>query len=389
MKKLFLSLGVLSFSIALAQSITVVPVITEADIINASVLVDPLAEKVKEIAPTTFSLNIINNTPTKADLKVSMLIKAYVTLEEDRQQASMFLGPGYAKTSKPFLVSGSGRLFTSKDADNPSSGIDFNNEVNEDLKKKLKDKILDPASGGRVPSGLYEIHIEVTVDSMKDASGKFVAVNEPAVIIDRSVNVTNPTTAVLDVPFTNGYVYPTPFPQFQWTYDTRAVMLSVYEKRPEHQSLEDAIAASDPYLQVKITRKESGNLTTFTYPQTPTTRPGVEFIRGPRQLERGKMYVVVLDGITTAFGFEVEPLRTVRSFVIADPQGQVVMNLLQTALTSGAGGQFQDIFNAIQDMNLVLNTDGIMLNGVKVTPQDLQKLLTENKDRITSVRIEE
>ncbi|MBI2429152.1 MAG: hypothetical protein HYV29_10225 [Ignavibacteriales bacterium] len=389
MKKVFLLLVVFSLSLSFGQSITVVPVITEADIINASVLVDPFAEKVKDIAPTTFSLNIINNTQPNRDLKVSMRLEAYVTLEEDRQRTSIFLSPGYAITNKPFLVLGSGRLFTSKDADNPSSDIDFNHELNEPFKAKLKDKILDPASGGRVPSGLYEIHIELTVDSMKNATGNFVAVNEPPVVIDRSVNVTNPTTAILDVPFNNGYVYPTPFPQFQWTYDTRAVLLSVYEKRPEHQSLEDAIGASDPYLQVRITRRASGNLTTFSYPQTAGNRPGVEFIRGPRQLERGKMYVVVLDGITTAFGFDVEPLRTVRSFVISDPQGQVVINLLQNALTTGSGGQFQDIFNSLQDQNLLLNSDGIVLNGVKISTQDLQRLLTENKDRITSVRIED
>ncbi len=382
MKKVFLSLIIASLTFIYGQSITVVPVITEADIINASVLVDPFAEKVKDIAPSTFSLNIINHA--NKPLKVSMLLKAYVTLEEDREKKSLFLGVGYAVTNKPFSVPATGRLFTSKDADNPASDVDFNHELDEVLKKKLKDKILDPASGGRVPSGLYEIHIELKVDSVDG-----IAVNESPVIIDRSVNVTNPTTAVLDVPFNNGYVYPTPFPQFQWTYDTRAVLLSVFEKRPEHQSLEDAIAASDPYLQVRITRRESGNLTTFSYPQTAGNRPGVEFIRGPRQLERGKMYVVVLDGISTAFGFDVEPLRTVRSFVIADPQGQVVINLLQNALTSGSGGQFQNIFNSLQDQNLLLNSDGIVLNGVKISTQDLQRLLTENKDRIISVRIEE
>jgi hypothetical protein len=223
--------------------------------------------------------------------------------------------------------------------------------------------------------------MRVTVDSV---SG--IAVSEVPVEISRSVNVTNPTTAILDVPFSNGYLYPTPFPQFQWTYDTRAVILSVYEKRPEHQSLEDAIGASDPHLQVRIDRRASGNLTTFTYPQTAASRFGVEFIRGPRQLERGKMYVIVLDGISTAFGFDVDPLRTIRSFVIADPQGQVLINVLQTAFSSG---EFQNIFNAIHDQNLTINTNGIVLNGIRITPQDLQRLLTENKDRVTSVRIED
>jgi hypothetical protein len=383
MKKILLSFlfTILLLSIGYGQSITVVPTITEADIINASVLVDPMAEKVKDIAPTTFSLNIFNNTNPKVAVKTSMLIEAHVTLEEDRQRTSMFEGNNAAVTKNPFLVPPAGRIFTSKDADNPSSDIDLDFTVNETLKKKLKDKILEPESGGRVPSGLYEIRIVFTVDSVNG-----IAVHEAPIEINRSVNVTNPTTAVLDVPFTNGYIYPTPFPQFQWTYDTRSVMLTIYELRAEHQSLQDAIGASDPYLQVKIDRRLSGNLSSFTYPQNASSRPGVEYLRGPRQLERGKMYVVVLDGITTAFGFEVEPLRTIRSFAIADPQGQVVINILQTIF---GGSDFQYVFNTIQDQNLQVNANGITLNGVALSPQDLQKLLNENKNRITSVRFED
>ncbi len=383
MKKIALSsiLTIVLLSAGFGQSITVVPTITEADIINASVLVDPMAEKVKEIAPTTFSLNIFNNTSPKVAVKTSMLIEAYVTLEEDRQRTSMFEGNNAAVTKNPFLVPPAGRIFTSKDADNPSSDIDLNFTVNETLKKKLKDKILEPESGGRVPSGLYEIRIIITVDSVNG-----IAVHESPIEIYRSVNVTNPTTAVLDVPFTNGYVYPTPFPQFQWTYDTRSIMLTIYELRPEHQSLQDAIGASDPFLQVKIDRRLSGNLSTFTYPQSAASRPGVDIVRGPRQLERGKMYVVVLDGLTTAFGFDVEPLRTIRSFAIADPQGQVVINILQTTF---GGSEFQNMFNLIQDQNLQLNVNGITLNGVALSAQDLQKLLLEKKDRIISVRFED
>ena len=200
---------------------------------------------------------------------------------------------------------------------------------------------------------------------------------------------------MLDVPFSNGYVYPTPFPQFQWTYDTRSVKLSVYELRPEHQSLEDAIGSSAPYLQVKIfrligrpgERKIPTNISSFTYPQTAVSRPGiVEFTGGVRQLERGKMYVVVLDGITTAFGFEVDPIRTIRSFIISDPQGQVVVNILRAAFGSG---EFQNVFNLIQDLNLQSNVNGITLNGVPLSPHDLQKLLLEKKDSIISVRFED
>ncbi len=386
MKKIFvpLSLFVSIVSFGFGQSLDVIPTITDADVINAAVLVDPLAEKIKEIAPTSFSLHFINKT--SGPIKASMTIEAYVTLEEDRERASIFNGS--ARTKKPFLIPAGGRTFTSRDADNPSSDIDLENSVNESLKKKLKDKILEPTSGGRVPSGLYEVRIVITVDSVGG-----VAVPEPPIEINRSINVTNPTTAVLDVPFSNGYVYPTPFPQFQWTYDTRSVKLSVFELRPEHQSLEDAIGSSAPYLQVEISRfidisgrKVPTNISSFTYPQTAVSREGVKFTGGVRQLERGKMYVVVLDGITTAFGFDVDPIRTIRSFIIADPQGQVVVNVLQNTFSNG---EFQNIFNLIQDQNLQLNANGITLNGVTLSPQDLQKLLLEKKDSIISVRFED
>jgi len=374
---LFAVAFILVLNVGYGQSIEVIPTITEADIINASVLVDPLAEKLKVIAPSTFSLNIINRSgkPVTANME----LEATVTLEEDRIPASMFIGP--AKTKKPFLIPVGGRLFTSTDADDPASDIDIQHSVNNTLKEKLKNKILEPESGGRVPSGLYEIRIKITVATVSDS-----AVQETPIEIYRSVNVTNPTTTVLDVPFTNGYIYPTPFPQFQWTYDTRAVIVTIYELRPEHQSLEDAIGASDPYLQVRIDRKLTGNLSSFTYPQSAASRPGIEYMRGPRQLERGKMYVIVLDGVMTAFGYEVEPLRTIRSFAIADPQGQVIINVLQTAF---GGGDYQNTINFIQDQNLQVNVNGITLNGVTLSPQDLQKLLMEYKDRIVSVRFED
>jgi hypothetical protein len=362
---------------ASGQSITVAPRITEADIINATVLVDPFAEKIKEVSPSNFSLRFINNTPTN-QVMITLSLEGFVTLEEDRQKVRIAYG-----VTLPFLVSGQFREYTSKDIDRPGSDISFViQEVNEEMKTKLKNKLQDPTSGGRAPSGLYEVTIIVRVVSVNGNS-----VTEPPIApINLSVNVTNPTTTVLDVPFTNGYVYPTPFPQFQWTYDTRTVKISVFELRPEHQSLEDAVAASNPYLEVMIDRKLSGNLSSFTYPQSSSSRPGVTFVRGPRQLERGRMYVVVLEGLMTAFGFDVAPIRTIRSFSIADPQGQVVINVLQTAF---GGGSFQNIYNFIQDQNLQLNASGITLNGVPLSPQDLQKLLIENKDRIISVRFED
>ena len=198
--------------------------------------------------------------------------------------------------------------------------------------------------------------------------------------------MTNPTNATLIQPSENGFEYPSPFPQFQWAYDTRGVKISVYEKRPEQQSLEDAISASDPFLQMEINRKESGNLSIFTYPQAPVGGPGINILRGPRPLERGKSYVVVLDGTRTAFGYNIDPLRTIRLFRISDPQGQMILNILQTAFS---GGTYQNFLNAIQDQKLQINSTRLLLNGVTISAQELQVILNQNKDKIKTIRFED
>ena len=358
--------------------LSVSPVITDADIINAASLVDPLAEKVKLFSPNTFSLNIMNIQ--RVPVMVHMEMKAFVTFEEDRIRQPIIHN---AYTKDPFLISPTGRIFTSADAqEGVKSDISWYTDLNESLKKTLQDKITDPAAGGRVPSGVYEVYIKISTVTV---NGEPPTDTQPIEIV-RSLNITNPTTAILDVPYENGYEYPTTFPQFQWTYDTREVMLSIYELRPEHASLEDATTSPNPYLRVKIDRRMSGNLRTFTYPQSATSSPGITFLAGPRQLERGKVYVIVFDGIRKAFGFDIEPLRTIRSFVVADPQGQVVLNLLQNILSQG---EFAGLINTLQNQKIIISTDWISLNGVKISAQDLQKILTENKDRIINARVED
>jgi hypothetical protein len=257
--------------------------------------------------------------------------------------------------------------------------------VNENVKTTLKNKITEPTSGGLVPSGTYLVKIKfevVKVGAVTLATPEVYEVNDPRL----TVVITNPTTATLLLPAENGYEYPSPFPQFQWTYDVRGLQLSVYEKRPEHQSLEDAISASDPYLVAEIDRRASGNLTLFTYPQSSVAGPGVKITKGPRPLEKGKVYVVVLDGVIKTFDYEVPPLRTIRSFRIADPEGQLVLNILQSAL---GGGPYQNILNVIQDQKLQINAMNLTLNGIQISAQELQVILTQNKNKIKSVTIED
>ncbi len=364
-----------------AQSFTATAVYVDADIINATTIVDPLAETIKDVPASNFSL-IINNS-TMDTIWVNMQLKAFVTLDEDRVKKSIFTEDPY--TEAPFPVPPGGRLFRSTDATN-SPDMKFHYQIDDAVKTELKNKVTDPASGGRVPSGTYEVTI--AMQAGKYIGGQWTKTGDITITptSDITIRVTNPTTATLILPDQNGYVYPSPFPQFQWSYDVRSVTISVYEKRPEQQSLEDAISSSSPYLVANIDRQLSGNLSIFTYPQTNVGGPGITISEGPRPLERGKMYVVVLDGNRTAFGTQVEPLRTIRSFTISDPDGELLKNMLQTVFS---GGPFQNVVNIIQDQKLSPNTSRITLNGVPLSSQELQVLLNQNKNKIKSIHFEE
>jgi hypothetical protein len=377
-----LAIGFVSVQRAPAQQYTATVVYVDADIINATSLVDPLSEKIKDVPVTSFSLVIAN--PNLKDIWVNMQLSSHVTLDEDGLRKSMFVPGNDPFTAQPFRVPHGGRVFRSLDAS--SKEFDFVFKIDEVEKKLLKDKISDAGSGGRVPSGRYEVDIAMQVVKIGDST-----LHAPiAIIISPSshieVSVTNPTNATLIQPSENGFEYPSPFPQFQWTYDTRGVKISVYEKRPEHQSLEDAISASDPFLELEVNRRESGNLSIFTYPQAPIGGPGIIILKGPRPLERGKSYVVVLDGTRTAFGYNIDPLRTIRLFRISDPQGQMILNILQTALS---GGTYQNFLNIIHDQKLQINSSRLTLNGVTISAQELQVILNQNKDKIKAIRFED
>jgi len=383
---LLLGIGLAFSPKATAQYIRVVPTVTQADIVNATALVDPLTETVKNISPSSFSLNIINVTPSTSHGKdtawVNMHIEAYVLLDEDPPPAKLLVT---ADTRKPFAVPPSGRIFTSLDAQTGrSTDVDLNSNVDAGMKQRLKDEISSATGGGKAPSGTYRVKIILTVVKVGSQT-----VNQ---IVDLSndprftVTVTNPTSAVLTMPSDNGVEYSSQFPQFQWTNDTRGVKISVYEKRPDQQSLEDAISASDPFLQVQIDRLASGNLTIYTYPGGTGGGPGITILSGPRPLQPGHSYVVVLDGIRTAFGYAIDPLRTIRLFRIADPQGNMILNVLQSTFS---GGSFQNFLNIIQDQRLTINSSRITLNGVSLSAQELQVLLNLNKNNIKSMRFED
>ena len=96
-------------------------------------MVDPINEKIKVISPSNFSLTILNQVGV--DVKTDLEIRAFVTLDEDRQRSQLVS----AKTKNPFKIPPTGRIFTSADVEAVGSDIDFEDPViNEILKRNCK-----------------------------------------------------------------------------------------------------------------------------------------------------------------------------------------------------------------------------------------------------------
>lgn len=371
-----LAVSILSVHTARTQSLRVVTQIPPADIVNAGSIYDPMADKVKDLPFSTFSVSFINTTSPPQAVRAVMHIETYATLDEDHERMLV----ATADSKMPFTVPSEGRIFTSRDA----QGVDdmqFRTVKNDAAVDRIKDKIWNPASGGRVPSGTYEVAITITVIQIGTR-----AATEVIPVAIAPVVVSNPTVATLLVPSENSYKYSTSFPQFQWISDTRGIMLTVYEKRSGQESLEDAAQASDPLMQAHIDRKASGNASLFTYPRAGASLPGIEILKGPRPLEPGKTYVVVLEGLRSTIGTTVEPLRTIRSFTIDNPNAQ---SQARTSQSIFSAPELERIQTLLESRNLQIDAAGIMLNGALITPQQLQTFLDQHKNRKFTVHIDE
>jgi hypothetical protein len=376
-----LALIVLSFACAVqslySQSITAIARVAGADIINAGSLFDPMADRIKDLDPSTFSLTFINNTSPKQDVQAVLLIKTSATLDEDRINMPLYT----LESLRPFIIPKEGRVFTTHD----SRGLDdmqFSTVSNDANIQRLKDKIWDPASGGKLPSGKYDISIVVTVVKVGAQTG-----NEPPITVAvPPVIVSNPTIANLTMPSENGYLYSTPFPQFQWTSDTRRVRLTVFAKRPDQTSLEDATQASDPYLQVEIERQNYRGMSSFIYPQSAGAMSGIEILKGPRPLEIGKTYVLMLEGIRESFGTTIDPLRTIRSFTINDAHNHA---LQQSYRAMFSVPEFQATYNQLLNQNLEIDPDNITQNRERISVEQLRAVLNKIRQGKFSIHIEE
>lgn len=350
-------------------------VIPDADIINAGSIFDPMADRIKDLPPQTFSLTFINQSEPRQDLMAVMHIEAYVTLDEDHQRMRLYT----ANSKAPFSIPAQGRVFTSADT-RDLGDMQFITVEEHDNVQKVKDKVWDPASGGRVPSGTYEVSVTLTVVQIGSRT-----VSQMIPVFINPVVVSNPTVATLLMPAENGERYPTMFPQFQWMADTRSITLTVNEVRAG-QSLLDASQSSDHYLQVHIDRQESHHATQFTYPQSGAALPGIEITAGPRPLQAGHTYVLVMEGNRTSVGISVDPLRTIRSFTIDNPRAQAQAAMLRTILSTP---ELQQVSAMVDGNNLQLDAEGIMLNGVPSTLQQLQAFIMRHQHRAFTVHIEE
>jgi hypothetical protein len=376
---LCLSLACISQSLY-SQSVRVLtPYVAPADIINAGAIFDVLGDKLKDLGPSAFSLTFVNITSPREDVMATMYIESYATLDEDHVAMLLYK----VKTSRPFLIPKEGRVFTSLDT-RGLEDMQFTSSGNDANVQRLKDKILDRASGGRIPSGTYKLIITLQVVQV---GTRTLSAPEDVPVLPAVVVVSNPSNASLILPSENGYQYPTPFPQFQWTYDTRSAMLSVYEQRPG-QTPESATQASDPYLQVRIDRQKTGNMPTytFTYPQSASGAPGIDILQGPRPLEPGRTYVVVLEGEIAAFGTTVDPLRTIRSFTIDDPQSRAVIHSYGSIFS---GPEYQRAIEMLQNGNLQIDENTVTLNNGTISLQELKVFLEQNRQRKISIHIEE
>jgi hypothetical protein len=345
-----------------AQSLRVTSYIPQADIINAGSLFDIMGDRIKLLSPGTFSIRFDNLA--RQSVTVVINIEAYVTLDEDHER--MWL---YKAQSRPFVIGTEGRTFTALDTRDGGSDINFPSpEKNTPCIDKVKDRVTSPAGGGRVPSGTYEVSMRLTVVQI---GTQIVSENIPVTI--PPVVVSNPSITDLTSPALNGYEYPTLFPVFSWNSDTRSVTLTVNALQ-DGQSLEDAAQSSDNYLKLNIDRQSSGNLSSFQYPLSGASRPGVEIVTGPRPLEYGKSYVLVLEGNRTSIETQIAPLRTIRSFRVAyaPNSGPVAMRIQLHGAVINATAFRLDLIAYLR--RVMLQT--VTVDGIEYPADQLSTLLS-------------
>jgi len=227
----------------------------------------------------------------------------------------------------------------------------------EGAKQRLKDLALPT---GALPAGRY--HFEVFITPVNQT---------PTNPQQFDIVLTNPSSIELIFPV-DGDPSVSPLPLFQWRYDGPASRISIFEKRPQQSSLEEA-ASGVPQLTAEV------NATSFQYPSS-----------GARVLEPGKTYVWYVDGLSGATGGTLLPIRSeLRSFTVSTAGASSLLGYLED-LERALDAKYKPVFDEIRAEGL-LPTGVMKVNGSPISTVELMNIIRQlrlNPDAVQGVSLE-
>ncbi len=228
----------------------------------------------------------------------------------------------------------------------------------ETAKQRFKDLSLPT---GALPAGTYHFDVSVVaVNQGGSGGGQF------------DIVLSNPSSIELVFPV-DGDPSVSPLPLFQWRYDGMASRISIFEKRPQQSSLEEA-ASGVPQLTADV------GTTSFQYPSS-----------GARALEPGKSYVWFVDGLSGATGGTVLPIRSeLRSFTVSAAGAASLMSYLDD-LERALDAKYKPIFDEIR-AEALLPTGVIRLNGSPISTVELLDIIRQlrfNPDAVQGVNLDQ
>jgi len=230
-------------------------------------------------------------------------------------------------------------------------------QYDETAKNRFRDLALPT---GVMPPGIYHFDVQISAASVSSVSNSFDLV------------LTNPSSIELIFPV-DGDPSVSPLPLFQWRYEGPSSRISVFEKRPQQATLEEA-ANGIPQLTMVI----DGN--SFQYPSS-----------GVRPLEPGKTYVWYVEGLAGITGGVSQPIRSeLRSFVVS-AQGAESLQSYLDELERALDAKYKPVFDEIRSEGL-LPTGVIRMNGSVISVMELLDIIRElrmNPDAVQNVGLEQ
>lgn len=290
-------------------------------------------------------VDFVNSTTPKWLFTVNIRVLDGSTRSATMEINASFMFPDETRSvvllvTEPFPVMGT-RTVTNLDLGRTIPLV--THTVDQVSKRRLEETALP---SGTLPAGVYSFAVTVR-DSTSTSGATFQIV------------ISNPSTVQLLSPV-DGDSFVNPFPLFQWQYDGPSSRISVFEKLPGQNSLEEA-ASGIPHLSATVQAKS------FQYPSS-----------GARILEPGKTYVWFVEGLVGTSGGTVAALKSeLRSFVVAGSGGSSLSSLLDEL--ERALPQYQSLFDQIRAQGLT-PSGSIRLNGTAVSIGELMNLL--NRFRI-------